>query len=59
VNQNEYSLKLFLLRILIIWTQDYMNIAMGEGVIKKRKGSWAWWHMPLIPALGRQRQVDF
>ena len=18
--------------------------------------SWAWWHMPLIPALGRQRQ---
>jgi hypothetical protein len=21
--------------------------------------SWAWWLMPLIPALGRQRQVDF
>jgi hypothetical protein len=21
--------------------------------------SWAWWRMPLIPALGRQRQVDF
>jgi hypothetical protein len=21
--------------------------------------SWAWWHMPLIPALGRHRQVDF
>jgi hypothetical protein len=21
--------------------------------------SWAWWHMLLIPALGRQRQVDF
>jgi hypothetical protein len=21
--------------------------------------SQAWWHMPLIPALGRQRQVDF
>ena len=20
---------------------------------------WAWWRMPLIPALGRQRQVDF
>jgi hypothetical protein len=19
----------------------------------------AWWHMPLIPALGRQRQADF
>jgi hypothetical protein len=22
-------------------------------------GSWAWWRMPLIPALGRQRQADF
>jgi hypothetical protein len=21
--------------------------------------SWAWWRTPLIPALGRQRQVDF
>jgi hypothetical protein len=21
--------------------------------------SWAWWCTPLIPALGRQRQVDF
>jgi hypothetical protein len=21
--------------------------------------SWAWWRMPLIPALGRQRQADF
>jgi hypothetical protein len=25
------------------------------------KGKWVgqWWHMPLIPALRRQRQVDF
>jgi hypothetical protein len=21
--------------------------------------SWVWWHTPLIPALRRQRQVDF
>jgi hypothetical protein len=21
--------------------------------------TWVWWHTPLIPALGRQRRVDF
>jgi hypothetical protein len=21
--------------------------------------TWAWWHTPLMPALGRQRQVNF
>ena len=26
---------------------------------KKRKDRRVWWHTPLIPALGRQRQVDF
>jgi hypothetical protein len=26
---------------------------------KKRKKNRAWWCMPLIPALGRQRQADF
>jgi hypothetical protein len=30
-----------------------------EIVVKSRLGSQAWWHMPLIPALGRQRQEDF
>jgi hypothetical protein len=27
--------------------------------IKNNKQSQPWWHMPLIPAVGRQRQVDF
>jgi hypothetical protein len=27
--------------------------------LRKGKYSRAWWHTPLIPALGRQRQVDF
>jgi hypothetical protein len=26
---------------------------------KKKKESRVWWRTPLIPALGRQRQVDF
>jgi hypothetical protein len=28
-------------------------------VCLKQLNGWAWWHTPLIPALWRQRQVDF
>jgi hypothetical protein len=27
-------------------------------VARKGISRWAWWHRPLIPALGRQRQAD-
>jgi hypothetical protein len=29
------------------------------GLIFQDRVSGQWWHTPLIPALGRQRQVDF
>jgi hypothetical protein len=28
-------------------------------IFKKSIFAGQWWHMPLIPALGRQRQMDF
>jgi hypothetical protein len=31
----------------------------NEMFIKKEEGAKQWWVMPLIPALGRQRQTDF
>jgi hypothetical protein len=32
---------------------------VGSVIIKTDKRARQWWRMPLIPALGRQRQVDF
>ena len=40
--------------IKIAWDILY---AIDKNSIKK-KASWVWWCMPLIPALGRQRQED-
>jgi hypothetical protein len=37
---------------------DIWNVCL-EGTNIKRLHSQAWWHTPLIPALGRQRQADF
>jgi hypothetical protein len=31
----------------------------GNSTIRRGGPSRAWWYMPLIPALGRQRQADF
>jgi hypothetical protein len=33
--------------------------AMQRDPVKGAGGSREWWLMPLIPALGRQRQADF
>jgi hypothetical protein len=35
------------------------NLIYIYNVFKEKKKSQAWWRTPLIPALGRQRQVDF
>jgi hypothetical protein len=35
------------------------SISKHISILKNINISQAWWRMPLIPALGRQRQVDF
>jgi hypothetical protein len=35
------------------------RIGLKIRVFKKFEVARRWWHMSLIPALGRQRQVDF
>jgi hypothetical protein len=49
------------------WTIEFDPLKMGyltlqiDGIKYKNKETQcrAWWRMPLIPALGRQRQADF
>ena len=35
------------------------RISSAEDTIENTDTTWQWRHTPLIPALGRQRQVDF
>jgi hypothetical protein len=37
--------------------RDLLNMAFK--VFNKKAFAGRWWHTPLIPALGRQRKVDF
>jgi hypothetical protein len=37
----------------------YVEIIVLSQAIEKNVLARQWWHTPLIPALGRQRQVDF
>jgi hypothetical protein len=38
---------------------EHKSSLKGRNFIEKKNAVGQWWHMPLIPALGRQRQVDF
>jgi hypothetical protein len=40
-------------------TQRQSSIKGTGEAQKEQANSQAWWHMPLIPALRRQRQADF
>jgi hypothetical protein len=46
------------------WLSEWMKEVEECGVMeggareKKKMASWAWWYMPVIPTLGRQRQED-
>jgi hypothetical protein len=47
------------MRIALTISVVYKQLVWLFSLIKNWKLSWAWWNMPLIPVLGRQRQADF
>jgi hypothetical protein len=50
-------LKKFILLFSILFTEEIYSIFCV--MTPEKLSSRAWWHTPVIPALGRQRQVDF
>jgi hypothetical protein len=47
------------IREMQIKTTLRFHLTVRMAKIKNSGDSRCWWHMPLIPALGRQRQANF
>jgi hypothetical protein len=45
--------------LLVTFIVAFLMLLVCGVVLKKGSLSQAWWHAPLIPELGRQRQADF
>jgi hypothetical protein len=43
----------------VIAQDSHKQVITEKSVIRMSGISQVWWHMPLFPAFGRQRQVDF
>jgi hypothetical protein len=51
--KQDSNLKSYLMMLIEDLKKDINNS------LKEIQDCWVWWHIPLIPALRRQRQVDF
>jgi hypothetical protein len=67
MTKSPYRTKDLIRGLLMASEAESMLIMVGSTVAGRQAWCWgkslhlsqAWWRMPLIPALGRQRQLDF
>jgi hypothetical protein len=57
--QTAVKQKTFITRVSSIGQSFPGKIAALRVMVKTISAAEQWWHRPLIPALGRQRQADF
>jgi hypothetical protein len=63
LKEESYKNRMPTLTTKIIGSNNYFSLISlninGLNSLKKDLDCRAWWHMPLIPALGRQEQANF